>query len=230
MFRIPWSNNPQKVQSMNPPESGTEPLTGYRVWSLKKQSKATYLKSSTIDVLWPHRKALEKDVVAYTAGIHAVKDGARIIELWQEYFAEVAGEVYLWGHVKEFDLGYTAQFAYPKRFWVSGDTDPATIMELEDGYGVPVEFHEHLMKCPAQKIFQRHYGLPVGIRPGMVVTASSTQYFSQQAAQLQAQQQAQALHDMMMNWNSAPLILKKDTAEVADGGSTEASEAGAGLP
>ncbi|GAC1372911.1 MAG: hypothetical protein NVSMB32_16560 [Actinomycetota bacterium] len=55
------------------------------------------------------------------------------------------GEVALWGRVIPADLGYRAQFAYPRRLWVVRESVPALEwmgalpMALARNYGVPVD-------------------------------------------------------------------------------------------
>lgn len=109
------------------------------------------------DITWPFRKKLirraDKD---FNMGIHAVKDYKALIQntnfhdfidpfpsagLWSDYKADVAGEVYLWGEVKECPYGYLAEFAYPKKLWMPENTDPVVVMQLEENYGVPIELN-----------------------------------------------------------------------------------------
>jgi hypothetical protein len=54
----------------------------------------------------------------------------------------VVGEVFLWGKVIPGQLGYRAQFAYPKRLYVMRRTHDSDRGELAEGlepYGVPVD-------------------------------------------------------------------------------------------
>lgn len=151
-----------------PRKSGTECITAYRVWKLNRETGhlvSTYMN----DYEWPFRRRLVSDDFD-SRGVHAVKSIERLYKdrlvepsiydpaglgdeksLWNSYAADVAGEVYLWGEVKEHALGYTAQFAYPKQLWVPVDTDPLVIMQLEENYGVPVS---------ERKEFKKHVAVP----------------------------------------------------------------------
>lgn len=145
-----------------PKSTSTEPVVGYRVWLLDREKgllKSTYM----TDYIWPARRRLTSDSFDHR-GIHAVKEIRRLHEthlnppsmydptgqdhqsLWDEYKADVAGEVYLWGEVKEHSGGYTAQYAYPKRLWMPEETDPCTVMKLEENYGVEVELRKEFKK------------------------------------------------------------------------------------
>ena len=42
----------------------------------------------------------------------------------------IYGEVYLWGTVVEHELGWRAQFAYPKNLFLSPDALPFTLAEI----------------------------------------------------------------------------------------------------
>lgn len=117
----------------------TEPIIGYRVWDYKDG----YLQSCVYDTAWPYRKAIDRDIYN-DLGIHAVKDYKRVPVLMAEYRAKVAGAIYMWGEVHEKTEGYLSEFAYPKELYVSEDTDPLTIMQLEHDYGVPVIIREEL--------------------------------------------------------------------------------------
>lgn len=139
-----------------------EPIVGYRVWKLKDG----LLQSSVMPDLWPARQRMTRDVkndltdnpvtgitpLDKSLGIHAANTEQAIFEcvnsesyvfmqngLWGAYKAAVAGEVYLWGEVKECQHGWLAEFAYPKRLWLPESTDVLTLMQLEQNYGVPVE-------------------------------------------------------------------------------------------
>jgi len=141
-----------------PTISSTKPLVGYRVWQLGREN--CLLKSCVINVPWPKRKRMERDTFMY-AGIHAVNNpnylqaefiqtGVSTTEmsdsLWTKYNADVAGEIYMWGEVKEHQLGYLSEFAYPKQLWVPEETDPMIVMGLEENYGVPVSMRSEFTK------------------------------------------------------------------------------------
>lgn len=167
----------QQSQSEKQPETekppapivSTEPIVGLRVWNITKQGGMPYLRSTfKSEFVWPYRKPLEQDIVS-NHGIHAIKPTSKgaswadplaigesytIESLIGAYSAEVMGEVYLWGRVEEHDYGYLAQFAYPKRLWVSPQMDVLTFMQLEDEYGVPCDTHEALAKHPSAQTVQ----------------------------------------------------------------------------
>lgn len=70
-----------------------------------------------------------------TCGIYAVRDITTLPVAVSDALV-VIGEVSLWGKVIEHGNGYRAQYAYPKRFVLQGDTIIAR--ELEIAYGAPV--------------------------------------------------------------------------------------------
>lgn len=154
----------RKFVESEPSEQSIEPLIGYRVWSYVDG----YLRSSVKSKYkWPYRKPLIRDVFD-DAGIHCVKDYKRLPALMKEYCDNdlyavpsvanpagigknlgglaVAGSISLWGEVKEHADGYLAQYAYLKEFYVGDDFDPLMAMQLEEDYGVPVNFREELSK------------------------------------------------------------------------------------
>lgn len=156
--------NSQEIAEAALKETRTEPIVGLRVWNVEVKNGKPYLRSTyKSDFLWPYKKALEQDICA-DAGIHAVKpkkdweysasqsyfygfgssSPQTMEELAEHYKAQVMGEVYLWGRVQEHAYGYLAQFAYPKRLWVSPKMDVLTFMELEHEYGVPCDTHDAL--------------------------------------------------------------------------------------
>jgi hypothetical protein len=65
-----------------------------------------------------------------TCGVYAVKN---IEHLRQSGFERYGfqGEVYLWGTVVEHELGWRAQFAYPKSLFLSCDAIPFTLTEMQ---------------------------------------------------------------------------------------------------
>jgi hypothetical protein len=143
-------------ESKLPRVSSKEPIVGYRVWKLNKEIPA--LMSCYKEMAWPHRqKLVRSDDKDLNMGIHAAKHYKSLIQetnldplrmpmfdsvgLWSDYKAHVAGEVYLWGEVKECPHGWLAEFAYPKKLWMPENTDPVVVMQLEENYGVPVELN-----------------------------------------------------------------------------------------
>jgi hypothetical protein len=64
-----------------------------------------------------------------TCGIYAVKTLHHFRSAGYEQFG-IYGEVYLWGTVVEHELGWRAQFAYPKNLYLLPDTLPFTLAEI----------------------------------------------------------------------------------------------------
>lgn len=138
-----------------------QPIVGLRVWKIIDVGGLPKLRSVYKETVWPYRKALERDVLN-DMGIHAVKVGVRsqpsafdplavaggmdVLSLFAKYEADIAGEVYLWGRVDEHTEGYLADFAYPKKLYPHADLDPVIAMQLEDEYGVPVEYRPEFAK------------------------------------------------------------------------------------
>lgn len=165
-FITQYSSDPAAPEKPPTPTSESQdPIVGYRVWSLNSDG---LLVSSVKKEVWPARKRMSRGRKedGLGLGIHAAKSADRIMippvyealeddwmmfgglfgslfgkeaGLWDEYRGQVAGEVSLWGEVKEFKHGYTAEFAYPKRLWVPETLDVMQFMRLEQNYGVPVE-------------------------------------------------------------------------------------------
>jgi len=65
-----------------------------------------------------------------TCGVYAVKTLDHFRSAGYERFG-IHGEVYLWGKVVEHELGYRAQFAYPKNFVLPPDLIPSDTKEME---------------------------------------------------------------------------------------------------
>jgi hypothetical protein len=65
-----------------------------------------------------------------TCGIYAAKTLHHLCSAGYERYG-IHGEVYLWGTVVEHELGYRAQFAYPKNFVLPPDTLPFTLAEIQ---------------------------------------------------------------------------------------------------
>ncbi len=65
-----------------------------------------------------------------TCGVYAAKSLAHLRTAgYMEY--GICGEVCLWGTVVEHELGWRAQFAYPKNFFLSPDALPFTLAEIQ---------------------------------------------------------------------------------------------------
>jgi len=66
--------------------------------------------------------------------IYATKDFAQAVAMCYTRWSCIMGEVYLWGKVVEHQLGYRAQFAYPKNFSVPRNFLPSTRPEIVEYY------------------------------------------------------------------------------------------------
>jgi hypothetical protein len=123
------------------------PIVGYRVWTwgttgLKSlcgerwhpdQSLAARCRASAVVGTIVGRSEAADDHDApqskCTCGIYAVKTLHHFRSAGYEQFG-IYGEVYLWGTVVEHELGWRAQFAYPKNLFLSPDTLPFTLTEI----------------------------------------------------------------------------------------------------
>lgn len=75
-------------------------------------------------------------------GIWAVKSDENLAKTATHYGShQVWGEIYLWGRIIEAEIGYRAQYAYPKKLYTAREDLAAPLAAL---YGVPVELAERL--------------------------------------------------------------------------------------
>jgi hypothetical protein len=126
--------------------NGDEPIIGWRMWRvLDWRAPSPHLGSMTYmgGNHWPSGRAPASETgvpaLSGTCGYHAHKTKEQVHLAFGYTLTEVHrrtglvyawGEVYLWGKVVEHENGYRAQFAYPKRLWV---TKPAIVgMEVPD--------------------------------------------------------------------------------------------------
>jgi hypothetical protein len=178
----------------NPTLQSTQPIIGYRVWKLTMPE--CILRSAAYEQIeWPLRKPLERDEI-HNAGIHALKIPSTVLHLWINYTAAVAGSIWMWGEVKEHSFGYLAEFAYPRKLWMPEETDPLTVMKLEENYGVPVElraeFKKHVPPHLQQNPFANAAGGLIG-QSGLQGSGGLTAqaFYQLQQAELTAQHMAQ---------------------------------------
>ena len=134
------------------------PIVGCRVW----QWDTTGLKSLNFES-WSPRKPLAAECRAAshgiivgraeaahdapqancTCGVYASKSLEHLRTTGYAKYG-IHGEVNLWGTVVEHELGYRAQFAYPKNFALPPDTLPFTLAEIQSrlqmltAYGVDI--------------------------------------------------------------------------------------------
>lgn len=145
-------------------EKSTEPIVGWRIWEYKERYLRSVFKT---EFSWPYRVPLTKDV-CHDAGIHTVKTFNQALGLVHGYFGvwgynsffasmncrppfaenaakvPILGSCYLWGEVKDHAKGYLAECAYPKELYMAENTDPLTIFQIEEDYGVPVHLRKEL--------------------------------------------------------------------------------------
>lgn len=184
-----------------------QPIVGLRVWNLAMTGGLPKLVSVTMTMEWPYRKPMERDGIK-AMGIHAIKLGTGIVELFNQYSAALAGEVYLWGKIDEHEFGYLADFAYPKKLFLPNGFDSVKAMLLEEEYGVPVEFRAEFDKPEASQGYAIYPGMQLGISTGSgglstlypqaMQQMSQQAYMQMQQAQAIAQSNAQAIQNTIM--------------------------------
>jgi len=124
------------------------PIVGYRTWKwettgLKSlcgerwhpgQSLAARCRASAVvgPIVGRSEAADDHDApqANCTCGIYAVKTLHHFRSAGYERFG-IYGEVYLWGTVVEHELGWRAQSAYPKNLFLSPDTLPFSLSEIQ---------------------------------------------------------------------------------------------------
>jgi hypothetical protein len=96
------------------------PIVGYRVWNwgvtgLRSINGEAWLPGRALTAMCPETDH-ESPADACSCGVYAAKNYQHLQDISPSTGVEfcVHGEVYLWGKVVEHDLGYRAQFAYPK--------------------------------------------------------------------------------------------------------------------
>ena len=132
--------------------NATEPLVGWKIWSVEHGEERTRLRSVLYGSLWPPGRPAVADCKKLYRARHEAPDPlcecgihvAKSLEEWRHYLAvggdRVFGRVLLWGNRLEGQLGWRAATAYPLALYV-----PATLAGAEaiaEGlavYGVPVE-------------------------------------------------------------------------------------------
>jgi hypothetical protein len=121
------------------------PIVGYRVWTLSTMGlkslcgeqwhpaqslKARCRASAVVGRAEVVHDAHDVPQANCTCGIYAVKTLDHFRSAGYERFG-ICGEVFLWGKVVEHELGYRAQFAYPKNLFLSSDSLPFTLAEIQ---------------------------------------------------------------------------------------------------
>ncbi len=125
------------------------PIIGYRVWKWEKtglkslcgerwkpsQLLAARCRASVVAGPIAGRAeavhdAHEPPQTNCTCGVYAVKTLHHFRSAGYERYG-IHGEVYLWGTVVEHELGWRAQFAYPKTLFLPSDLIPSDTKEME---------------------------------------------------------------------------------------------------
>jgi preprotein translocase subunit YajC len=133
------------------------PLVGYRVW----QWDATDLRSLNGEKWVAHQplsavckvdacgsisgiskathNPAELPYFGCTCGVYAARTMEHLRQCGYKRFG-VHGEVYLWGTVVEHERGWRARFAYPKTLFLSADTIPFSLSEINARLTTLAEF------------------------------------------------------------------------------------------
>jgi len=155
------------------------PIVGYRVWTwgtlgLKSLCGATWRPgrsqvarcraSTVVGTLVGRGKAKDDAHDAphddCTCGIYAVKTFHHFRSAGYDKYG-IYGEVYLWGTVVEHELGYRAQFAYPKNFVLLLDTLPFMLGAMQAQLGGLVAFGIPIFVADANRnipLWTKHSG------------------------------------------------------------------------
>ena len=137
------------------------PIVGHRVW----RWDAAGLRSLN-GKPWPPRQPLaakcgagnahdtdEPPHLECTCGVYAAKNREHLRQLGYEGRG-IRGEVHLWGTVVEHELGWRAQFAYPKSLVLPSDLIPSDTKEMEcrlgalAAYGIDIFIVGHGQSIP----------------------------------------------------------------------------------
>ncbi|KKL74741.1 hypothetical protein LCGC14_2061860 [marine sediment metagenome] len=130
-----------------------EPVVAYRIWRFYPTSHLLHSYGWTSQV-WITMVGKEAYHVSYSdtfsphnidqcpgsqcsgvkCGIYGLKE--RIMP-YDWAIGEIVGEVYLWGLIVEHELGYRAEYAYPKCLYLDGAKDD-TIRMIASNYRIPV--------------------------------------------------------------------------------------------
>jgi hypothetical protein len=152
----------------------SEPIMGWRVWTLHSNLRETELRMLPISgnaAPWPpfvpasascpRRRKHPVPGLDCTCGLHATRG---VTLLHRARNPAVMGTVALWGRVVEHELGYRAQYAYPQRLmlvcylcfwlWGPGGPGPDEVIRLRGGRLVPL--------CDEHVELSRRYGYPAG--------------------------------------------------------------------
>jgi hypothetical protein len=155
---INWGNSPEPSEDSTPFETDlTVALVGWRIWKVNAEEKALQSQNffQTVDTLWRpdmpftascglgHNHAVPAEFCQ--CGIYA-KDDLETLEGME--YAGVYGQVYGWGRYVRGDKGWRAQYAYPKRFYLTRnyarEISPET-MDILKAFHVPIYVEQPMM-------------------------------------------------------------------------------------
>lgn len=124
------------------------PIVGYRIWrwdaweGLKSLNGEVWLPGRAVTAKCrriPENHECPSDCCS--CGVYAAKNYEHLEKIGLSRMASLDfvlhGEVWLWGRVVEHQLGYRAQFAYPKTFVLPPNIAPSCLESLT-GYGVDI--------------------------------------------------------------------------------------------
>ena len=118
------------------------PIVGHRVWrwdaaGLRSLNGKPWSPRQPLAAKCGAGNAHDADEPPYldcTCGVYAAKSREHLRQLGYEGRG-IRGEVYLWGTVQEHELGWRAQFAYPKTLFLPLHLIPSDTMEMEARLG-----------------------------------------------------------------------------------------------
>lgn len=112
------------------------PIVAYRVWQwdslgLKSLNNEQWFPGCALEANTSRcRKEHAAPKEGCTCGVYAAQNFAHLQEIGYSRYG-VHGEVYLWGTVVEYQLGWRAQYAYPKSLVLPPDAIPFKMSEAE---------------------------------------------------------------------------------------------------
>src|ERR1035437_8520782 len=127
----------------------SSPIVGYRVWtwdtkglkslcgerwhpsqSLAARCRASAVVGPIVGRAEAVHDAHEVPQTDCTCGVYAAKNLEHLRQFGYEGRG-IHGEVYLWGTVVEHELGWRAQYAYPKSLFLPPDAIPFTLTQID---------------------------------------------------------------------------------------------------
>lgn len=159
-----------------------EPVVAYRLWNIYISNPYMLKSHGWSGVEWPYQKVLKAFHDGYRddgnilhridecpggmtysfmkCGIYGTKtffsDKFNSRDFWY-----LLGQVYLWGLIIEHELGYRAEYAYPKCLYFDGEKDDIIGM-IANNYKIPA-IQPPTAEPPVTEIPNRFYGVPDAI-------------------------------------------------------------------